>query len=129
MKTTQNKNRHKMMKSLKTYITEGTRYTNLIYIGPEDITGPLTLAKDSDGAQCIVIGKPFTNERDEQYILAKQLAKKIGYTIGQTIEAAYGKYGDTAEEVEDWVLVYSQAEGCAVVMPYDEDGVKAYKNS
>ena len=75
------------MKRITDYINKKLSQAHL---DADDITGPLTPAVDFSGGICVIIGKPFTNERDEEYIIAKELIKKLGYkNVTMDIEDLY----------------------------------------
>ena len=115
------------MKTITQFINEewrSSRYT----IDPEDINGELTVCCVGDGNPGIIIGKPFTNERDEQYIVAQELAKKFGLAVSVDFATAVNDLNANmnTDEVEYWVLVYYQPDGTTQVMPYGEGDFSAH---
>ena len=64
------------MKNLVEYINENKNK----FIEADDIKGPVTCG-EYNGEKVVVIGKPFTNDRDEAYIMAKEYIKKLGYKV------------------------------------------------
>jgi hypothetical protein len=109
------------MKNITQFINEewrSSRYT----IDPEDINGELTVCCIGDGNPGIIIGRPFTNERDEQYIVAQELAKRFKLPISVDFVTAVTDFNTfiNTDEVEYWVLVYYQTDGTTQVMPYGD---------
>lgn len=110
------------MKSIKEFITESKKQV----IDPKDIKGPVT-AGDYNGADVVIIGKPFTNENDEAYAVAKEFMKKLGLkNITMDLKDCYNELGEYAEDVEYWVFA-SQPDGEVSCFEYGPSGVVAYK--
>lgn len=111
------------MKRIVEYINESSKHRKSAprHFDAEDITGPLTPAVDYDGNNCIIIGKPFTNERDEAYLVDKELIKKIGYkNIAMDLEYLYNELPE-AEDAEYFVFATNGHEVSCFV--YGDSGV------
>lgn len=108
------------MKTITDYINE-SQHTE---IDPKTIKGPLTPA-EYNGEAVVIIGKPFTNDRDEAYIMAKELIKKLGYgDVTMDLKDCYENMPD-AEDVDYWVFAYGNDE--VSCFEYGPSGVAAYK--
>lgn len=108
------------MKNLVEYINENKN----TFIEADDIKGPVTCG-EYNGEKVVVIGKPFTNDRDEAYIMAKELIKKLGYSdITMDLKDCYENMPD-AEDVDYWVFAYGNDE--VSCFEYGPSGVAAYK--
>lgn len=105
------------MRDLVDYINEG----KVKALNAEDIKSVLTPG-DYNGTPCVIIGEPFTNDRDEAYIMAKEYAKKLGYgTPTMDLKDVYNELGDAASDVDYFVLVAMEDEVSCFV--YGTEGV------
>lgn len=113
------------MKTITQYFNEAWRYSRNT-MNPDDITGELTVCCIGDNKPGIIIGRPFTNERDEQYIVAQELAKKFRLTISVDFVTAVNELDAdiNPDEVDYWVLVYDQQDGMTQVMPYGDSDME-----
>lgn len=114
------------MTGFKKYLISESNISSNI-VKPNDIMGPLTIGEfENSGEQCIIIGKPFTNNSDDNYIVAKELIKKLNYKIDNDLEDSYKEMGERANDVEYWVFVISN--NVAICVEYAENGgVVVYK--
>lgn len=88
------------MKEITEYINE----SSLRHLDADEITGPLTPGVDFSGDICVIIGKPFTNDRDEAYLVTKEFIKKLGYkNITMDLKDVYNKIPE-AEDAEYFVF-------------------------
>lgn len=105
------------MKEITEYINE----SSLRHLNADEITGPLTPGVDFNGDICVIIGKPFTNDMDEAYLVAKELIKKLGYkNITMDLEDVYNNIPE-AEDSEYFVFAADGQEVSCFV--YDDAGV------
>lgn len=110
------------MKNLVEYINENKNK----FIEADDIKGPVTCG-EYNGEKVVVIGKPFTNDRDEAYIMAKEYIKKLGYKdITMDLKDCYNELGEYAEDVDYWVFAASE-DGEVSCFEYGDAGVACYK--
>ena len=110
------------MKNLVEYINENKNK----FIEADDIKGPVTCG-EYNGEKVVVIGKPFTNDRDEAYIMAKEYIKKLGYKdITMDLKDCYNELGEYAEDVEYWVFAASE-DGEVSCFEYGDAGGACYK--
>ena len=85
-----------------------------------------------DGDTVTIIGKPFTTDRDERYIMAMEFAKKNGIKIGKSLKDTYKELGEKAGDVEYWVAIVKDDDHKVYfvdfddVTPEDEDEYKEY---
>ena len=109
------------MKSLVETLNEAQKK----YLEPQEIKGPVT-SGSYNGEPVTIIGKPFTNENDEQYAIAKELLKKLGLgSLAMTLKDCYLELGEEAEDIEYWVIAVLDGE--ASVYAYESGGVLAEK--
>lgn len=109
------------MKSLVEVVNEARKQ----YMEPEEIKGPVTVGS-YNGEPVVIIGKPFTNENDEQYAIAQEYLRKLGIkSLTMTLKDCYSELGDEAENIEYWVIAVLDGE--ASVFTYDNGGVVAEK--
>ena len=64
-----------------------------------------TVVKDKEGNDVTIIGKPFTTDRDERYIMAKEYIKQNHLKVDIDIKDAIKAAGENADDVEAWVFV------------------------
>ena len=88
------------MKSLKDFI-----YESLDTELNEGVAVETVVKDKKSGDDITIIGKPFTTDRDERYIMAKEYIKKNHLKIDIDLKDAIKAYKDKADEVEDWVFV------------------------
>jgi hypothetical protein len=85
-----------------------------------------------NGDTVTIIGKPFTTDRDERYIMTMEFAKKNGIKIGKSLEDTYKELGEKAGDVEYWVAIVKDDDHKVYfvdfdnVTPEDEDEYKEY---
>lgn len=64
-----------------------------------------TVAKDNKGKKITIVGKAFTTDRDENYIMAVDYLKRNGIRLNIDLEGMYKAMRDNASDVENWVIV------------------------
>ena len=98
------------MKDLRDYLVESkTSLTEFLNTDKNDSIdeGKVeeTVVKDKDGKDVTIIGKPFTTDRDERYIMAMDYCDKHNIKVDIDLIGAIKAHGKDADEVEHWVLV------------------------
>lgn len=107
------------MKSLVEFITEAKRKP----LEPEEVSSYLSQGIHHDGDVVTVVGKPFTNEEDEQYKVAQRLLKDADIKLSYTLKDAYRDIKD-ADEIDYWVIFIKNGNG--YVAEYGPKGVTIY---
>lgn len=64
-----------------------------------------TVVKDKDGKDIVIIGKPFTTDRDENYIMAIDYLKHNNIRLDIDLKGMYKAMRGNASDVENWVIV------------------------
>lgn len=64
-----------------------------------------TVVKDNNGKKIIIVGKPFTTDRDENYIAAVEYLKQNNIRLDIDLKGMYKAMRGNASDVENWVIV------------------------
>ena len=81
----------------------------------------LSSAQDNDGNHYVIIGCPFTTERDDAYITAKEYINSLGCHIATDIKDVYDTYDDDIEYFVFAMNEYSD-DNSVSCYGYDIDG-------
>ena len=111
------------MKDLRTFVNEAIANTSN-NASSNDFTSYGITDGVYDNEKVMVFGKPFTNDHDEPYFIAKELIKDQGYTLTSDIKDAYLKLGDKSEDVEEWCIIGHINKNEAEVVPFDMVEIK-----
>ena len=94
------------MKDLRDYLVENqASLTGYMSEQLNEGKATETVVKDKEGNDVTIIGKPFTTDRDERYIMAKEYIKKNNLKIDIDLKDAIEANGENADEIEAWVFV------------------------
>ena len=92
------------MKDLRDYLVENeASLTGYMSEQLNEGKATETIVKDKDGNEVIIIGKPFTTDRDERYIMAKEYIKQNHLKVDIDLKDAIKANGEN--DVEAWVFV------------------------
>ena len=73
-----------------------------------------------NGKTITIIGKPFTTDRDERYVMAMEFAKKNGIKPGKTFEQTLKELGEKADDVEQWITIVDDDENKTYFVDFDD---------